>query len=299
MIVAPSSRHDSNHPIRRLASPQPRIAAMLATAVPLVPSPALRLASPEIGGDGMNDGSRRSGRGTGRPWRIAPLAILLLAGCQKSRAVEEDAQQTVNQLKRAAEAGKQMTVDPSAGPMTRLSAIVGNMILADTKGFSAAASEAGMAQLISLEGLTVRSPVLDHCERIDALGPRAKALAGRYPVYLETVRAEGGKLVAQGELPQAEVDGMIRGMSRSQQAFSRQWTLGGELAGQAGQLCRVLARRNWSNAAGGQVRFDNESDLAEATAIRARIEVVMNEVNRISSNARANSAEAMKKLEGL
>jgi len=244
----------------------------------------------------MRDETGR-GMATGA-WRIAPLALLLLGGCQKHKAIEEDAHQTVTQLKGAMTAGPGAKIEAGAdaGPMTRLTAIVGNMILADTNSFSAASSEAGLAQVISLEGLTPGSPVLDHCDKIDALGPRSRAVAARYPVYLATVRSEGARLVAAGELPQAELDGMIRGMTGQQEAFNRQWTLGGELAAGAGQLCRILARRHWQGTGGGE-QFTDQGDLAEASAVRGKLEPVMSEVNAIGTAARAKSAEAMQRLE--
>ena len=249
----------------------------------------------------MTGNSRQHTCRPSRAWRIAPLAALLLTGCQKHKAMDEDAQQTVNQIKGAMATGPGAHIEPGAdaGPMARLTAVVGNMILADTNAFSAASTEAGLAQVISLQGLTTGSPVLDHCDRIDALGPRARALAARYPVYLAAVRAEGGKLVAAGELPQAELDGMIQGMTGQQQAFNRQWTLGGELANQAGQLCRILARRHWTSTAGGGVQFTDRTDLADAAAVRARLESAMTEVNAIGADARAKSEGAMHKLDEL
>jgi hypothetical protein len=171
------------------------------------------------------------------------------------------------------------------------------MILTDTNAFSAAASEAGLAQVIALQGLAPSSPVLDHCDRIDALGPRARALAARYPAYIAAVRSEGGKLVASGEIPSSGLDSMIHNFTQSQQPFNRQWTLGGELAGHAGRLCRILARRHWSNGPRGEVRFTDAADRADADIVRAQIEPVVNEVNALGANARAQSMEAMGRLE--
>jgi hypothetical protein len=230
---------------------------------------------------------------------IAVGVIMALAKIgRQHETVIADAHQTVTQIKGAMAAGPGAKIEAGAdaGPMTRLTAVVGNMILADTNDFSAASSEAGLAQVISLEGLTPDSPVLDHCERLDALGPRSRTIAARYPAYIDAARSEGAKLAAAKELPQAEVDAMIRGMSNQQQAFNRQWTLGGELAVQAGQLCRILSRRHWQNT-GSAVRFTDEADLADATAVRSRLEPVMNEINALGIAARAKSAEAIRTLE--
>jgi hypothetical protein len=240
-------------------------------------------------------------RKTSLGWLIVPFAMLTLAGCQEHKSMkQEDARQTLQQLKDA-NAGQGRMIQPGAdaGPIARLTAGIANMMLADNRAFSEAASQAGLAQVIWLEGLTTSSPVLDHCERIDALGARARALGARFPVYIQAVRSEGGKLVASGDMPQRELDGMIYGMGRQQQAFNRQWTVGGELADHAGQLCRILARRRWTSSDNGELHFTNSGDRAEATALRAKLAPLMTEITAIGDNARATSGEAMRQLEDI
>jgi hypothetical protein len=240
-------------------------------------------------------------------WKLASLIVMvtlglfygLLAIGERNLALKEDARQTVRQVDKALDAGLRGRIEPGAGagPMARLTAAIGNISLADTNGFMTSSNAAGLPQVAALRGLTPDSPVLDHCGRIDALAPRATALSARYPHYLAAARREGARFVAAGELSQGAVDGLIHGLGAAQEPFHRQWLLVGELAGHAGKLCRILARRQWVSGPGGEVRFTSKSDAAEAQALRDRMKPIEQSLASIQQAASARSEAASKALQ--
>jgi hypothetical protein len=248
-------------------------------------------------------------RKASRGWQLLSLALLVAIGVVTAAAglgaqhdgIRRDAQQTIDQVKQAMAAGQTGRIEAGAdaGPMIRLTAVVGNMILADRNAFASASNAAGVQQLIWPDALTPGSPLLDHCDRVAALPSRADALAARYPAYLDAVRTEGGRLVAEGKLPQSELDGMIRGLAGEQEIFHRQWTLAGQLAGHASEICRIFARRHWHKGPKGEVIFTDAFDRAEMIAVRTRLAPVMKEIEANSAKARARSKEAMGQLNRL
>jgi hypothetical protein len=248
-------------------------------------------------------------RKASRRWQLLSLGLMMAIGVATAAAglgtrhdgIRRDALETIDQVKQAMAAGQAGRIEAGAdaGPMTRLTAVVGNMILADSNAFASASNAAGVPQMIWPAGLTPSSPLLDHCDRVAALPPRADALAARYPAYLDAARAEGGRLVAEGKLPQSELDGMIRGLAGQQESFHTQWTLAGQLAGGAGEICRIFARRHWRKGPKDEVIFTDPADRAAMMAVRARLSSVMKEIEANSAKARARSSDAMRQLDRL
>jgi len=224
-------------------------------------------------------------------WKIASLVILILVGLlvgvirigQQSIARDDDETMVLSaQLKALAAkdpASATFEAGADAGPITRLTAAMAEPILADARRLAAAQKAAGLDQLLSLEGVTQSSPMLDHCDQVAALAPMTSANVARFPVYLAAVRKEGDAIVAAGQASRGNVDSFIRGLTASQEKFVRQGTLATRIAEGGAELCRILARRNWTRGPDGRINFTNNDDLAAAQAVQTQLEPVLAEFN--------------------
>jgi len=226
-------------------------------------------------------------------WKIGALVTFFivgtLAGLAKlgnaNRAAERDFAGQMEQVMNAAG-----TAHPRASegttPLTKMSATMVNASIADAEAFDREATAAGIWQVISFEGLTKASPVLDHCDRVSGLADRTRYYQSRIATHLDAARAVGQAGVDSGELPQGVVDDFIAGARNAQRARS-QWHILGDMSAEAGGLCRLLAGRKWTSS-GGMVRFRSPQELAAANARLDRIKQLQAELQRMRDESRAN-----------
>ncbi len=224
-------------------------------------------------------------------WKIASLLILLLVGLfigvikigqQGIARDDEEAKVLSARLKDlAAKDPASATFEPGAdaGPMTRLTAAMAEPILADARRLAAAQKAAGLDQLLSLEGVTQSSPLLDHCEQVAALVPMTTSTTARFPTYVEKARQAGDAIVAAGQASRHNVDSFIRGLASGQEKYVHQGTLAAQIAEGGAELCRILARRNWTRGDDGRINFTDNGDLAAAQGVQTRLGPVLAEFN--------------------
>lgn len=175
-----------------------------------------------------------------------------------------------------------------SGPMTRMTAAMINVMLADSKSFSTASTAAGLDQLTDLSGLTKSSAVLDHCDRVAALTGRADEIGGHFPAYADAVRKEGERATAQGSASQEEIDAFLDGMKDKSSKLTHQWAQVAQFTTDSAALCRILARRHWQKDARGKVLFTNNADLAAASTLLDRIRATGADIERARAEARAS-----------
>jgi hypothetical protein len=169
----------------------------------------------------------------------------------------------LQEVKSAADARKPIDVGAIQQPLVRMTAAMTNAAVADTKAYDEELEAAEVEKLVSLEGLTPSSPVLDHCDRISALVERANEIGKRYATYVALARKQGEIEVAAHQLQPIEVTGFLDGMAEQRTDFEQRWAATGQFAREAAALCTVLARRHWSVGASGVLEIE-DPDLAEA-----------------------------------
>ena len=240
-------------------------------------------------------------------WKIGSLITLIIVGLLvavlkvgvQNVAMHDDMAAARNQMSGVLSNGVDaapLAPGEEAGPLTRMMAMVINGSLADGKAFAAASAAAGLQQVSGFQGLTKASPVLDHCDKVAALAGLASEIGGHFPTYVATARKEGEAAIARGAATQEEVDGAVEGMNRNSGKFAHQWAVVAQFATDGGAMCRVLARRHWRMGADGKVLFTDNADLAQASALLARIRISGAEIERTRAEARAGVTQSMNAL---
>ena len=240
-------------------------------------------------------------------WKIGSLITLIIVGLLvgvlkvglQNVAVHDDMDAARNQMNGVLSNGinaAPLAPGEDAGPLTRMMATAINGPLADSKAFAAASTAAGLEQVSSFQGLTKTSPVLDHCDKVTALAGLAGEIGGHFPTYVAAARKEGEAAIARGGATQEEVDAAVQGMNGSSDKFTHQWSVVARFATDGGAMCQVLARRHWKMGADGKVLFTDNADLAQASAILARIRVSGAEIERNRAEARAGATQSIDAL---
>ena len=233
-------------------------------------------------------------------WKVASLLIIFVVGLLVSligRAGERgayadrargDMRDTAVILKQVTEAGDAVPkqVRSGEGPMSRMSAAVLNSVLAERHAFERDAERAGAAQVLSFEGLTRTSAVLDRCAGLDALAETARANGRRVSQHFAAARAIGDEAVRKGEVPAGAIDAFMDGATSAMPTYERQWQVNAEIMVEGAGICRTLARRQWSMS-NGQVMFERDRDLQDVSARQARIRSYASEQESVNARSRA------------
>lgn len=230
---------------------------------------------------------------------LAGFAMALLIGTQPTLAqAPKDAsvtRQDLTEAKSTLAKGEPMDAGALEKPLMRILATTSSAMLADSKYFDAALEVAEVAQLVSLEGITPASPILDHCDRIVALKEHADAIGKRYPDYIAIARKQGEAEVAANRLQPGEVDAYLEGMTEQRPGFEQRWATAGKLTQEAGALCTVLARRHWRIDSAGLLDID-DPDRAEVEHLLESLQEVGQLAIALDEAAAANLDQQMRKL---
>lgn len=248
-------------------------------------------------------------RRASRAWKIASLIIIAIASLLstairmggRDAALASEAMDVTNQVQAMVESGKgpaDVKFKAGSGPMSRMMAAMLNPQLADGAAFEKEMQAAGLVQVVSFEGLTRNSPVLDRCDGLDSLAARAGYYRSRWPRHMAAAFAVGQDAVRAGEMSSEAMRGFEEGVRKSSPNTDRQWELSQLSATEAAAICRVLARRNWDKP-GNVVLFRNNADLAEFNRHGARIDSYAAESEQIRARGRSNVAEWARKMERL
>jgi hypothetical protein len=241
-----------------------------------------------------------------RKWKIASLIVLGIVATivsvarigAREGALRDDTSDAIAELDRATRGSGTLDRPLRAGdgPLTAMLAALANPALADRQAFDREAEAAQVQQVLDLE-LPRSAPVLRNCERIAALEPRATALRGRLPAYLQAGREAAEPFVRRGALSAGQRDEFLAGAGapENRNRFERQWTLTAGWARESAALCRILADRPWRRT-GGLVTFDTERDHLAAQRHIDRVNTIAEEMQRIESDRRSR---ARRDLEGL
>jgi hypothetical protein len=240
-------------------------------------------------------------------WKTGSLIALALLGLLTSiarigmpaMAVREDAGAALNQMEALmASNGESGPIKPpaNAGPMTKLMATFINNRMAQTGAFNNEAQTAGLEMVVSFDGLTKTSPVLDHCDRVAALATSADAARVHYPLDITALRREGAAYVARGEIDQDGLDVFIKGIDDSSGSYQEQWARTTRLATDAAGMCRILARRHWRKGADRKIVFTDAGDLAAAQPLLADINATGAEMRAVQAGARSQAQDEIAKM---
>ena len=248
-------------------------------------------------------------RKASKAWKIASLIIIAIASLLstaikmggRDAALVAEARDIGNQVQEIADSGKgaaDIEFKAGSGPMSRMMAAMLNPLMADAAAFEKEMQAAGLVQVVSFEGLTRKSPVLDRCDGLDRLADRARHYRARWPEHLAAARAVGQEAVRAGEMPADALKGFEEGARESSPHTDRQWELNQLSATEGAAICRVLARRNWDRP-GDAVEFRNNADLAELRRHASKIEAYAAESERIKARSRSRIAEWTSEMERL
>ena len=240
-------------------------------------------------------------------WKVGSLVVIAIAALlstairmgRPDAALRADALEVSKQVQAIADSGKSaadIKLEAGSGPMSRMMAAMLNPMMADAAAFEKEMHAAGLVQVVSFEGLTRKSPVLDNCDGLDRLADRARHYRSRWPDHLAAARAVGEQAVRAGEMPADALKGFEEGARESSPNTDRQWELNQLSATEGAAICRVLARRNWDKP-GNAVEFRNNADLAELQRHASKIEAYAAESERIKARSRSNVADWTREME--
>lgn len=238
-------------------------------------------------------------------WHVGSLVAIFLVALAAAlarhgagqAALDHDTRGATNMMRQSLDSGAAVTAPTDAGPLTRMLAATMADAAADNEAFEREAREAGLVQVLSLQGLTPASSSLSHCNRLDRLVERAAYYGGRLPNHVAAGRRAGEEAVGNGEITPATIAEFERGANRSSSGYARIWTLNGQLAREAAATCRLLARSRWRNS-GGTVMFFRPADAAAFNLQMARVRDVAAAGRRVQAENRTTAREKMSHLEG-
>lgn len=245
-------------------------------------------------------------RHASRNWKIVSLVILGIVATVVSVArigardapLRDDEQAALAQIERATRSSGAIDrpLQAGDGPVTAMLAAMANGALADRQAFEREAEAAQVQQVLDLE-LPRSAPVFRNCGRIAALEPRAAALRGRFPAYLDAARAAAEPFVERGTLSTRLRDEYIAGAGapENRSRFERQWTLTAEWARESAALCSVLAERPWRRR-GDLLEFDSRRDHQEAQRHIDRVNAIAEEMQRIEAETRERARRDLERL---
>ena len=220
---------------------------------------------------------------------IAPQAI---AQAPANTGVTRQDMQVV---KSAADARKSVDVAAIQQPLMRITAAMTNAAVADTKAYDEELDATGVEKILTLEGLTPNSPVLDRCDKISSMVDRANAIGGRYADYVALARKQGEIEVAAHQLQPVELAGFLDGMAEKRPEFEQRWAATAGFARETAALCTVLARRHWRVGPSGVLEID-EPDLTEAQRL---IESIQQAAQHLVSLDQARNEEVKQQMQKL
>jgi hypothetical protein len=201
----------------------------------------------------------------------------------------------VEQVKSAADARKPIDMGRIQQPIARMMAAMTNAAVADSQAFDETLEAAGIEKIITLEGLTPSSEVLDHCDRIGTAALAADIMGKRFDDYVALARKQGEIEVAAHHIQPIELSEFLDGTAGGRASFEQRWAASAALAHEAAGLCMVLARRHWSLSPSNVLEIE-EPDLTEA---QRRIESLQQAVQRVLAVEEARNEEAKKQMEKL
>ncbi|HWI86510.1 MAG TPA: hypothetical protein VNT42_09340 [Sphingomonas sp.] len=203
--------------------------------------------------------------------------------------------QDMQVVKSAADARKSIDVAAIQQPLMRITAAMTNAAVADTRAYDAELDATGVEKILTLEGLTPGSPVLDHCDKISFMVERANAMGGRYADYIALARKQGEIEIAAHQLQPIELAGFLDGMAKQRTGFEQRWAATAGLAREAAALCTVLARRHWRVGPSDVLEIE-EPDLTEAQRLT---ESVQQAAQHLVALDQARNEEAKQQMEKL
>ena len=228
-------------------------------------------------------------------WKIGSLvALIFVSACVtlvrlgSGDMTRQDAATValqINQVMENADRPEDIKIAAGTGAGSRMNAAAMGAMIADRKAFEAETLSSGLREVVGIKGLTAASPILSHCGKIDALVARTDYYSNRFSAYRAAADAVGNKAVQDGEIAAGAVAAFDRGLMNTRGNFERSWLLTGQIAGEAGDLCRVLAARHWV-LQHGKLLFTNQADLDRANNHLARINQISAELEAMKGAAR-------------
>lgn len=215
-------------------------------------------------------------------WKAASLVVLLCVGlwtsaadiAARKQAFDRDlaAAKLLFQQAQGRKPGTALAIPADAGTLTRMAAASMNASLADMDRQVIAQRAAGLADILQLRVPRTSAPVLDDCDRFDALKNNAQAKRANDPSHIAAARAVADADVAAGKIDRTLTDDFLKGMALSRYAIEGRWDHLVAQAKAASQVCRILARRHWIPAPHGTVAFTNTAEVAAVNAILHRLD---------------------------
>ena len=196
-------------------------------------------------------------------------------------AIKQDAAIALRQLDHASkDRNAKIELGPEGGPFSRMIAVLSNALLAEQREFEKRAEAAGYTQILTLQGISPRSPTLSRCDRFDSLAVDTQAIGSRYPQQIASARAIGE---AAG-VSEHDLDEFVAGATGSD--YVHKWRLTGEAVTVVGEMCRFLATREWQSR-DGEILFADDEDVGRFNQMGKRVDAITAELERRTSAAKA------------
>jgi hypothetical protein len=244
-------------------------------------------------------------RRTSRAWQAGSFAIVTAVAILTSLytlggsrlAAEEDRKAAVGMMNQAMHTGHAPAAGAGSGPISRMASTILAALQQDSDEFDREAEAAGVAKLLTMEGMSRTNSVLAHCDGVAAMAAKAMAIPDRMPAHIAAAHPIGAAAVADGKLPAGQLDEFEAGLRSGAPKWKQVWSLSARLVDDAAGLCRTLAHSAWT-LKGRSFLFTAPTDAAafDQWTLRARADSA--ELQRVQAQRRRTAEQDLARVAG-
>lgn len=169
-----------------------------------------------------------------------------------------------------------------------------NRILTDRNRYSKIWDESGMAAAIEIAPYSRSDPMLQNCDRFDAVATIAKDIAPNANQHAQTMRTD----IKHSDLNRTAREQMAAEFNAVQAVFlpmqDRLWTLRSELAVQIKKRCLILSRGRWVNQ--GKLNFTDEGDFNAFNSNAKALSELLDEEVSLQNSALRRTVDVLNNL---
>lgn len=241
-------------------------------------------------------------RHSSRGWQIGSLTAIFLmmalgslSRIGQAREIETaDARAIAAQFRTMTQTGELSEVNAGTSPLGQMMAAMVNGVIADQKAFNKNAVALGLEEVITFDGLSQQSTVLDRCASFAGLAEQANSVGAGLPRHIAAARATGERL----SVPSENIDAFVRGATESIPTIRREWGLNAEIVREARGVCEILARRHWRRESARKIVITDARELAAANRRMTRIASLQSEVKALAAAGTAKMEQGLAMMEG-
>ncbi len=240
-------------------------------------------------------------RHASRGWQVGSLTAIFLimalgslSRIGQAREIETaDARAIAAQFRTMTQTGELSEVKAGTSPLGQMMATMVNGVIADQKAFNKNTEALGLEEVITFEGLSPQSAVLDRCASFGGLAEQAHSVGARLPRHIAAAQATGERL----SVPQGNIQAFVRGASESAPTIRREWDLNAEIVREAQGICEILARGHWRRESPRKILITDARQLAEANRHLSRIVALQGEVKALAAAGSAKMEQGLAAME--